>query len=190
MVQIRALGHIPRKHKDEYTLAQRLGTATSRRLLSETQLAELAELPAYNWLEVRTAQRMETLMADIRALGHIPRDRKTRRQGPDVVETALAHRLNHAKRKRLLSESQLAELAGVPAYNWREQRTPQRVETLMAEIRALGHIPRCSVESSLYHRLYLARRLGELNETQLAELAEIPRCSVESVRKRVRALND
>ena len=64
------------------------------------------------------------------------------------------------------------------------------METLMAEIRALGHIPRCSVESSLYHRWYLARRLGELNETQLAELAEIPRCSVESVRKRVRALND
>ena len=124
-------------------------------------------------------------MADIRALGYLPR--KTQALGD---EYALANRFQNAKDRSLLSESQLAELAELPVYNWREVRRAARMETLMAEIRALGHIPRCSVESSLYHRLYLARRLGELNETQLAELAEIPRCSVESVRKRVRALND
>ena len=70
------------------------------------------------------------------------------------------------------------------------RRAAQRMETLMAEIRALGHIPRCSIEGPLYHRLYSARRLGELSATQLAELAEIPRCSVEPVRKRLRVLND
>ena len=35
-----------------------------------------------------------------------------------------------------------------------------------------------------------ARRVGELSETQLAELAGIPRCSVEPVRKRLRVLSD
>ena len=46
-------------------------------------------------------------MADIRALGHIPR----RRPGPHL---ALAQRLYYAKRKSRLSESQLAELAEMP----------------------------------------------------------------------------
>ena len=124
-------------------------------------------------------------MADIRALGYLPR--KTQALGD---EYALASRFQHAKDRSLLSESQLAELAEVPAYNWREQRTPQRVETLMAEIRALGHIPRCSVEGPLYHRLYKARIHGKLSESQLAELAEIPRCHVGSARKRRRVLND
>ena len=190
MVQIRALGHIPRKHKDEYMLAQRLGSAKSRRLLSETQLAELAELPAYNWREVRTAQRMETLMADIRALGHIPRDRKTRRQGPDVVETALAHRLNHAKRKSQLSESQLAELAELPASEAREVRAAERMETLMAEIRALGHIPRDRDGNALYQRWRKAQARRQLCESQLVELAEIARCSVKPLRKRPRVQDD
>ena len=70
------------------------------------------------------------------------------------------------------------------------RRTAQRMETLMAEIRALGHIPRCSVEGPLYHRLYSARRHGELSESQLAELAEIARSSVEPLRKRLRVLNN
>ena len=64
------------------------------------------------------------------------------------------------------------------------------MNTLMAEIRALGHIPRCSVEGPLYHRLYRARIHGKLSESQLAELAELPRCSVEPVRKRRRVLNN
>ena len=45
-------------------------------------------------------------MAEIRALGHIPR--QTAGLGE---ETALACRLKYAKSKNLLSESQLAELA-------------------------------------------------------------------------------
>ena len=47
MAQIRALGHLPRKNPglgDEYLLALLLGNAKSRSLLSESQLAELAEL--------------------------------------------------------------------------------------------------------------------------------------------------
>ena len=48
----------------------------------------------------RTAQRMEILMAEIRALGHIPRDHR-----------GLAQRVRRALRQSLLSDSQLAELA-------------------------------------------------------------------------------
>ena len=124
-------------------------------------------------------------MADIRALGYLPR--KTQALGD---EYALASRFQHAKDRGLLSESQLAELAELPVYNWREVRKAARMETLMAEIRALGHIPRCLVESSLYQRMHSARRLGNFSEAQLAELAEIPRCRVESARKRRRVLND
>ena len=43
-------------------------------------------------------------MAEIRALGHIPRHKRG-------AEDALSQRLYRAKRKSLLSESQLAELA-------------------------------------------------------------------------------
>ena len=47
---------------------------------------------------------MDALMTEIRALGHIPREKPK-------AEWALSMRLHRAKRKSLLSESQLAELA-------------------------------------------------------------------------------
>ena len=148
MAEVRALGHVPRWTPEaQCALAKRLQYAKRESLLSESQLAELAELPASNWRQVRTAGLMDTLMAEIRALGHIPR-----RQPGLGDEYSLAIRLRNAKGKRLLSGSQLAELAELPASNWREVRMAQRMETLMAEIRALGHIPRCSVEGPLYHR--------------------------------------
>ena len=96
----------------------------------------------------------------------------------------------------LLSASQLAELAQMPRTEPRDasQLAAERMNTLMAEIRALGHIPRCSkrgsVENRLYGRLNKAKVRGKLSESQLAELAEIPRCSSEPVRKRRRVLND
>ena len=104
MAEIRALGHIPRE-AHENALYHRVRHAKSQNVLSESQLAELAELSESNILEVRRA-RMDTLMAEIRALGHIPRARG--------AEDALCQRLCYAKRKRQLSESQLAELAQLP----------------------------------------------------------------------------
>ena len=47
MADIRALGYLPRKTQalgDEYALANRFRNAKDRSLLSESQLAELAEL--------------------------------------------------------------------------------------------------------------------------------------------------
>ena len=81
---------------------------------------------------------METLMADIRALGRLPRREKCHGD-----ESALANRLREAKRQRRLSESQLAELAGFAESQTRERMasTRERMETLMADIRALGRLP-------------------------------------------------
>ena len=120
------MGHIPRHSTadgDEYSLAIRLRDAKSNSLLSESQLAELAELPAFDF----RAERMDALMTEIRALGHIPRHSTALRD-----ERSLARRLLKAKSKNLLSKSQLAELAKLPG--GREVRTAARLDTLMAEI--------------------------------------------------------
>ena len=90
--EIRALGHIPRhKRGAEDALSQCLYYAKRKRQLSESQLAELAEFQG-------SESRMDTLMAQIRALGHIPRPSR-------VAENVLSQRLNKAKSKRQLSES-------------------------------------------------------------------------------------
>ena len=75
---------------------------------------------------------METLMAEIRALGHLPREI------PGLGdEYNLARRLRKAKTDGRLSAAQLAELAEIPRYH----QSPARMDTLMAEVRALGHRP-------------------------------------------------
>ena len=62
----------------------------------------------------------------------------------------------------------------------------------MAEIRALGHIPRVTKglgnEYALAFRWRYAKANGQLSESQLAELAEIARFSNEPGRKRARML--
>ena len=111
MADIRALGRLPRSTPpglgEEYKLGYRLREAKRQRLLSPSQLAELAELPSA--AEMRAAERVATLMPDIRALGHVPRTTPGLQE-----ENTLARRLREAKRKRVLSESQLAELAELP----------------------------------------------------------------------------
>ena len=74
----------------------------------------------------------------------------------------------------LLSASQLAELAQMPRTEPRDasQLASERMNTLMVEIRSLGHIPRGN--NSLSHRLRYAKRKRQLSESQLAELAELP----------------
>ena len=69
------------------------------------------------------------------------------------------------------------------------QLASERMEILMAEIRALGHIPREAHENALYHRLRRAKSKNVLSESQLAELAELARSSDEPLRKRLRVLD-
>ena len=75
--------------------------------------------------------------------------------------------------------------------------TAERMDILMGEIRALGHIPLQRAESrehreeyNLWNRLRYAKAKKQLCESQLAELAEIARSSVEPVRKRLRVMDD
>ena len=71
-------------------------------------------------------------------------------------------------------------------------RTAARMDTLMVEIRALGHIPRGKrgAEDALSQRLCYTKRKRQLSESQLAELAELARSSAEPPRKRLRVLSD
>ena len=125
--------------------------------------------------------------------------------------------MRYAKRKKYLSESQLAELtelaasdlAKLPGSRSNESvlraarsvaaerklaQRPERMNTLMAQIRALGHLPRKTPglgdEYALACRFHTAKDRGLLSESQLAELAELARSSVEPLRKRLRVLND
>ena len=110
VAEIRALSHLPRRTKGfraEYLLAGRLREAMRQSHLSELQRAELAKVPKYD-PERERADCLNTLMADIRAVGRMPRMDKRL-----VAEYALANRLDWARRKSLLSESQLADLAEI-----------------------------------------------------------------------------
>ena len=178
-------------------LYERLRHAKRNSLLSESQLAELSQLQASVSRESSVAERMETLMGGIRALGHIPRLSRSRPHPDEKARTlnaehALRNRLWNAKSRRLLNESQLAELAAMPTS--REVVRATRMDILMAEIRALGHIPRVTKglgnEYALDFRWRYAKANGQLSESQLAELAEIARSSDEPGRKRARMLGD
>ena len=94
-------------------------------------------------------------MDDIRAFGRVPRltamgKAKRRRKDTNEDEYVLAERLRDAKRKWLLSESQLAELDAM------------HINILMDEIRAWGRVPRLTdndhAEYVLAERLRWARR--------------------------------
>ena len=95
MAEIRDLGRMPGKLKApvgkaqlaEAQLAQRLDHATQRKQLSESQLAELTEL--------RKQTPMLKLMADIKALGRLPQERKE-----PCAERTLAQQLRRAKLRR------------------------------------------------------------------------------------------
>ena len=162
MTEIRQLGRFPREAKgcseDESRLAHRLHDAKGKGHLSESQLAELAEMPGSDLREERAA----ALMAEIRALGRVPK------MNP-----------GHPAENK-----QLAELAEMPRSDVREAR----VAALMAEIRALGRVPKMTerhpAENKLPHRLRDAKRYNRLSETQLAELAEMPRAQ-KAKRKRL-----
>ena len=151
---------------------------------------------------------METLMAEIRALGHLPR------LTPGLGEEyTLRVRLENAKRASLLTDSQLAELADMEREDTlmaeiqacgslsesqlaeladMERRAEEVVglpgaaaysETVMAEIRALGRLPHLwdglGGEYALAGRLRAAKRQRILSDSELGELVEIERKAAE-----------
>ena len=84
---------------------------------------------------LQLAMSAESLMAEIRALGRVPK-RKKREGDTDQEENKLAKKLGSLKSKKRLSEAQLEELA---------QLTEEHVaetERLMAAIKTLGRVPK------------------------------------------------
>ena len=88
-------------------VAARLRVARRGGHLTEAQLEELENTPPYKRPAAPYKERIATLMAAIRELGHLPR-RVFGVHGDD--ENVLATRLDYARRKRQLSQEQLAEL--------------------------------------------------------------------------------
>ena len=107
MQQIRALGQL-HGWTEEAPLALRLKRAQDAEELTASQLAELEAMPAFS-KRVTGACATEILMTEIRAFGRCPK-----RQQVDIKENALAERLRHFERKKLLSAPQLAELEQMP----------------------------------------------------------------------------
>ena len=75
MAEIRAFGRWPRRQnvdKKENSLAERLRHFTRKNKLTASQLAELDQLPGSDVSQAQ-AERTETVMQEIRALGYLPR---------------------------------------------------------------------------------------------------------------------
>ena len=177
MGEIRALGRLPRRRPglgDEYYLAGRLHQARYGNLLSESQLAELAEfgVALAEFQRSVAANPGDTLMAEIRALGHVPRSTPGLGQ-----ENTLASRLRRAKRKGVLSDSQLAELAKLPSG---------------AEVRASERKERERQVAELRGEIRQVKRKRAHSDSQFGEPAEFKRlaaCGLPEV-KRQRLLSD
>ncbi len=114
------------------------------------------------------------LMADIRALGRVPKE--VRGAEGDVAERQLAVRLRRARGHKKLTDEQEAELATLGA-----AQPDANTNALMNEIRALGRIPRrvrgdgpeVVQERNLAKRLEWAKAHGKLTADEEAQLAEI-----------------
>ena len=177
VAQIHALGRLPRrkskpvgdKEVAENNLAIKFSKAKAKNLFSQEHIATLDALAS-------VSQPGETLISDIRALGHLPRRRARPVGQQQVSENTLAHKLHSAKAHKLLSESQLAELNALACVSQPGE------DLLLAEIHALGHLPRRrsrpdgdseAAENRLAIRLYKAKAKNRLSEQQQAELAAL-----------------
>ena len=128
-------------------------------------------------------------MDQIRAFGRVPRltemdQAKRKRKHTNEDEYVLAERLRDAKRKCLLSESQVAELEGMPKYH-PKQECAQRMTTLVAEIPPFGRVSQLTVgmvaQVALADRLRWAKRRGQLSHSHGAgqPVLKVPRTGSE-----------
>ena len=148
LAEIRALGGRPRRGsgfaEKEKSLAERLRWCKRNEKLSESQLAELEQMPMYT----RPVDRMATMMQEIRDLGHLPRWGQ---------ENSLALRLKRGRDARELSDAQLAELEKMKRPKKHSKLSEAELAEVMQEIRDLGRLPRWANEASLAHRLRMAK---------------------------------
>ena len=156
--------------------ARSLGRSASKPSQAQRGAALSARSGPWDASEPAQAERMNTLMADIRAFGRLPRLTRGNK-----AECALVERLRKGRRQDLLSESQVAELEAMETHD-SEQERPERMTTLMADIRAsgrggVGNTP----ELAMADPLRWAKRRGQLSDSHRAEqpVMKVPRTGSE-----------
>ena len=158
MLQVRNLGHYPREslsEPEEQLLAQQLRKAKANGLLVAYE-EELEDFAAKLSARIATehAKRVESLMQQVRNLGHYPRESQSEPQ-----EQMLARQLRDARARGLpvAFEEELRQIAAADTRFATEHA--KRVESLMQQVRNLGHYPRES--QSEPQEQMLARQLRD-----------------------------
>ena len=145
MQKVRALGHIPTEHKpEEDLLAHQLRNARAAGHMQdyEQELLDMADKDAETKgasIATEHAKKAEALMQQVRALGHIPTEHK-----PE--EDLLAHQLRNARAAGHMQdyEQELLDMADKDAETKGTSIATEhakKVEDLMQQVRALGHLP-------------------------------------------------
>ena len=184
MAEMGTIRRVPCKRRAPEGPAQCAEAAPPEPLRASCGACEPAESPA--------SAPADGLMAEIRALGRLPRSRAA-----DPAERGLYHRLGRARRQERLSASHLAELAGLPRAALAPADAPvascgapqpagsqasAAADPLMPETGAVGRMPcRRSVDSvarGLLWSLGRAKRREFLSASDLAELTELARAAL------------
>ena len=185
MQQVRDFGRCP-KENERCSLAER--QAARRRLAGNLRRARQTELSLTLLLQEAELQALEARKFQQRAAAHIAKAEEVMQQVRDIgrcrkenercslSERALAAKLRKARKAKLLSPEQEAELQALQARKF-EQRAAARIakaEEVMQEVRDLGRYPkrtrRSTVEGKLAIDVFTARRFKQFSPEQEAEL--------------------
>jgi acetolactate synthase regulatory subunit len=173
--EVKALGHYPQRYKHAATKGERDSNSLAKKLAkakghftSEVQkyleaMQANSERAAATRTATEHAQNAQSLMQQVRKLGHLPRESESHPQ-----EQLLAQQLRKAKANGFLvaHEEELEDFADKPVAIQKEAaatRTAtehaQHAQSLMQQVRKLGHLPRES--QSKPHEQVLARQLRD-----------------------------
>ena len=185
MQQVRDFGRCP-KENERCSLAER--QAARRRLAGNLRWARQTELSLTLLLQEAELQALEARKFQQRAAARIAKAEEVMQQVRDIgrcgkenercslSERALAAKLRKARKAKLLSPEQEAELQALQARKF-EQRAAARIakaEEVMQEVRDLGRYPkrtrRSTVEGKLAIDVFTARRFKQFSPEQEAEL--------------------
>ena len=167
---IQQLGHLPTQSKNssqaEKTLAVRLIRARKADLRKAWEVRKSQQRAA-----ARIA-KAEEVTQQVRDIGRCRKENER----CSLSERALAAKLRKARKAKLLSPEQEAELQALQARKF-EQRAAARIakaEEVMQEVRDLGRYPkrtrRSTVEGKLAIDVFTARRFKQFSPEQEAEL--------------------
>ena len=165
--EVKTLGHYPQRYKQPTTKVERDSDSLAKKLnkakghfTSEVQkyleaMQANSKKAAATHAATEHAQQAQSLMQQVRKLGHLPRESESHAE-----EQLLAQQLRKAKANGLLLayEQELEDFAKTAATRTATEHA-QQAQSLMQQVRELGHLPRES--QSKPHEQVLARQLRE-----------------------------